>query len=66
MGFAVMAISVAFLITASQPDTARYLISGFTLLAIAMILVVFYASIGNFSYNLERKRREKKAKKDKK
>ena len=66
MGFTVMAISVAFLITAFQPNPDRYLISGFILFLIAMLLITFYARIGDFSYNLDRKRREKKAKKDKK
>ena len=65
IGFAVMAIAVAFLITASQTDPARYL-TGFILFFIAMPLMILSNKIGDFAHNFERKRREKKAKKDKK
>jgi len=66
IGFAVMAIAVAFLITASQTDSTRNLITGFILFFIAMPLMILSNKIGDFAHNFERKRREKKAKKDKK
>ena len=50
MGFAVMAISVTFIITASQPDSTRNLITGFILFFMAMFLMIFYPIIANFSY----------------
>lgn len=60
MGITVMALSAAFLISVTTPDSNRFLISGFLLLFTGIILVYFAYPIAKLIKKIDKKSKLKK------